>query len=388
MQRPRIKSVFPPLPAGEGRIRIGSDFGIASELQDDERGHTWHLLGLLDGTRTFGQLAADMAEFDPAVNPEEVREAVDALVASGFIEDAAEPGPVDAFSAPELERYRRNLEFYEYFCRPPLTSADLQLRLKEARVTVLGLGGLGSNAAMSLAAIGVGDLLLVDHDDVELMNLNRQLLYTDPDVGRPKVEAAAERLAAVNPHVKITTRTAMVDGPDAAREHMEGRDLLICAADRPRILLYQWLNAAGLATGTSWMRGANDGLTVNLFLHVPRRTACFTCVEIDAERTHSWYKPMQRHVLEVIGDRTINPCTAPVAGMIGNLAALEAVKYLSGMTESVILGRKLSIDLLNMDTDFADCERLPECPDCGDHATGTDGGTSAEANGRVRQEAG
>jgi molybdopterin/thiamine biosynthesis adenylyltransferase len=368
MRRPRIKSVYPPIPAGNGRIRIGSDYGIASELQDDEAGHTWQLLGLMDGTRTITDLEAAMRGLDPAIVPADVRDAVDALVAAGFVEDAADPGPVDQFPRPELERYRRNLEFFQYFHAPPLTSADFQLRLRRCRVTVLGLGGLGSHVALGLAAIGVGDLLLIDHDEVELMNLNRQLLYTDADIGRSKVEAAAQRIAEVNPHVRVTARTAMVDSAQAARACLAGRDLLVCAADRPRILLYQWLNSAALSEQVAWLRGANDGLTVNLFLHVPYRTACFQCAEIEAEQTHSWYRPMQRHVLEVIGDRTINPCIAPVAGMIGNLAAFEAVKFLTGAAQPVIYGRKMSFDLMRMESDFAEGTRMPDCPACGENA--------------------
>ncbi|HEY5833450.1 HesA/MoeB/ThiF family protein [Streptomyces sp.] len=364
MRRPRIKAVFPPIPAGDGRIRIGSGFGVACELQDDAQGHTWHLLGLLDGTRTHDQLVAAMKAFDPAVQPHEVQDAVDALADAGFIEDADASGPVDRFSTGELERYRRNLEFYGYFHRPPLTSADFQLRLKQARVTVLGLGGLGTHAAMSLAAIGVGDMLLVDHDEVELANLNRQLLYTDGDIGRPKVEAAAERIAQVNPHVRVTAQRSAVNGPEDAQRYMADRDLMICAADRPRVLLYRWLNTAALATGTPWIRGANDGLTVNMFLHIPHRTACYTCVEREAERTQPEYEPMQRYVMEAIGDRTVNPCTAPVAGMIGHLTALETVKYLTGIAEPAIAGRKLTLDLLHMDTAVAELKRIPDCPDC------------------------
>jgi molybdopterin/thiamine biosynthesis adenylyltransferase len=161
----------------------------------------------------------------------------------------------------------------------------------------------------------------------------------------------------------------MVDGPEAARACMSGRDLLVCAADRPRVLLYKWLNAAALAEGVAWLRGANDGMTVNLFLHEPFRTACFECVELEAEQTHPHFRPMQRYVLDVIGDRTINPCIAPVAGLIGNLAAFEAVKYLTGAAQPVIYGRKIAFDLLRMETDFADGRRLPDCPACGSAAS-------------------
>src|SRR5439155_3735307 len=133
--------------------------------------------------------------------------------------------PPAALSAAELNRYRRNLEFFSFFHRPPLTAGDFQVRLREAKVTVLGLGGLGSWIAMNLAAIGVGDLVLVDHDRVELMNLNRQVLYTENDIGRSKVEAAAERLAQVNPHTRLEAREEKVDGVAAARACMAGRDL-------------------------------------------------------------------------------------------------------------------------------------------------------------------
>ncbi|HEV2371921.1 MAG TPA: ThiF family adenylyltransferase [Streptosporangiaceae bacterium] len=340
-------------------------------MQDDEQGHTWQLLNLLDGTRTLTELTSAMQASDPAITADEVDAAVGALIEAGFVKDAAAPGPVADFPGPELERYRRNLEFFEYFQHDRLTAADMQLRLRDARVTVLGLGGLGSHVALSLAAIGVGNLLLVDHDAVELMNLNRQLLYKDSDIGRSKVEAAAERIAEVNPHVRVTAKTMMVDSAQAAQACFTGRDLVICAADRPRVQLYQWLNKAALTEEIAWIRGANDGLTVQLFLHDPHKTACFECLELEAERSHPWFLPMQRYVVEVIGDRTINPCIAPVSGMIGNLAAFEAVRFLTGAATPTIYGHKLAVDLQRMDTAVTEGERLPDCPACGEPALST-----------------
>ncbi|MFB4284410.1 ThiF family adenylyltransferase [Nonomuraea sp. MTCD27] len=360
-----MKLVFPPIPIGAGRIRIASmDLGIASELEDDEQGNTWRLMELMDGTRTVPELLAGMRGENRDVTLTDVEDAVAALGDAGFAEDAAIPPP-DSLSPAELERYRRNLEFFSYFHRPPATSYDFQRRLQGARVTLLGLGGLGSFVAMSLAAIGVGDILLVDYDRVELMNLNRQILYTDRDIGRLKTDASADRLSLINPHVTITTLNTMVDGVDAARAIMAGRDLIICAADRPRIQLYQWLNEAALAEGIAWVRGSQSGLTVNLMMHIPQESACFQCAEQDALAKFPWYGPSQRYFMDVIGDRTVNPCMAPLAGMIGNLAALEAVKYLTGMAEPVIRGRMLFIDLLRMNTEFAEPGRLADCTACG-----------------------
>ncbi|MFC5834585.1 HesA/MoeB/ThiF family protein [Nonomuraea insulae] len=365
MQRPRMKIVFPPIPIGAGRIRIASmDLGIASELEDDERGNTWRLMELMDGTRTVPELVAEMRAENRDVTVDDIGGAIAALDDAGFVEDAAIPPP-DSLSAAELERYRRNLEFFSYFHRPPATPYDFQHRLKGAKVTLLGLGGLGSFVAMSLAAIGVGDILLVDYDHVELMNLNRQILYTDSDVGRLKTEASADRLRLINPHATITTLNTMVDGVDAARSIMAGRDLIICAADRPRIQLYQWLNEAALAEGIAWLRGSQSGLTVNLMMHIPHDSACFQCAEQEALAKFPWYGPSQRYYIDVIGDRTVNPCMAPLAGMIGNLAALEAVKYLTGVAEPVIRGRMLFIDLLRMQTEFAEAKRLDDCTACG-----------------------
>ncbi|MEV6598688.1 ThiF family adenylyltransferase [Actinoplanes sp. NPDC051346] len=368
MYLPRIKSVFPPVPLGDGRVRLGADFGIASEIAD-ENGEVWLLLNLMDGTRTRPRLAADVHERFPAATREEVDNAIDTLIDMGFVEDAASPLPA-ALSVAERERYRRNLEFFSFFHRPPLTPGDFQLRLRDARVTVLGVGGFGSYVALSLAAVGVGHLTLVDHDRVELANLNRQILYTDTDVGRLKVEAAAEHLAAVNPHVDVAVRAEMVDGVAAARRCMSDRDLLVCAADRPRLRIYHWLNDAALAERVAWIRGGNDGLTVNLFLHVPYRTACFACVEREAAESRPEYLPTVNHMVNVIGDRTVNPCTAPMAGMIGSVAALEAVKFLNGMADPLIAGRKLIVDMQRMETEFAEGKRLDDCPKCGSGVTG------------------
>jgi molybdopterin/thiamine biosynthesis adenylyltransferase len=365
MRRPRIKPVYPPIPIGGGRIRIATlDYGVASELEDDEHANTWRLMELMDGSRDLPQILSTMRGDGRNVTLEELREAVAALTEAGFVEDAA-VAPPDTLAAAELERYKRNLEFFSYFHQPPATPYDFQARLKAAKVTLLGLGGLGSFVAMSLVAIGAGDVLLVDYDKVELMNLNRQIVYTDDDVGRPKTEASADRLRRVNPHVKLTTRNAMVDGVAAAREIMAGRDLIICAADRPRIQLYQWLNEAALAEGIAWIRGAQGGLTVNMMMHIPSRTACFQCLEQDAMARFDWYVPSERYWTEVIGDRTVNPCMAPLAGMIGNLAALEAVKYLTGMAEPTIIGRQLVIDLQRMETKFVEPPRLEDCRACG-----------------------
>jgi molybdopterin/thiamine biosynthesis adenylyltransferase len=366
VRKPRIKNVFPPMPLGGELIRIGGvDYGIGAEIIDDDRGHAWHLLSLVDGTRSEDDIVAAMQAYDPSLRDEEVREALSAIVEGGYVEDAATRPPPGAFTPAELQRYPRNFEFFSYFHMPPLTGFDLQLRLKQAKVTVLGVGGLGSFVALALASAGVGDLLIVDNDIVEPSNLNRQVLYTERDLGGRKCEAAARRLAEINPHVRVEPLDLKVSSVEDARRCVAGRDFLVCAADRPRVLLYDWLNAATVAEGVPWLRGANDGLTVSLFMHVPEETACFECEQMRSHALHPWYGEVLRHVTQVIGDRTINPCIAPIAGLIGNLAAFEVVKHLTGVARPVVHNRKMALDLRTMETWFSDGERQPDCPVCG-----------------------
>jgi molybdopterin/thiamine biosynthesis adenylyltransferase len=364
MRRPRVKAVFPPIPLGNGKIRIGGfDLGIAAELDDDEKGHTWHLLTLLDGSNTVAGLWRKMRAYDPAVRPEDVAAAVDALAEAGYLEDAAEAPPA-VFSPEELERYRRNVEFFSHFSSTA-PAYDMQVRLKQANVTVLGLGGLGTYVALALAALGIGEMHLVDHDVVELANLNRQVLYTVEDIGRPKVAAAADRLARVNPHVRVTAAPERVSGPAGARAAMAGRDILVCAADRPRLLLYEWLNEAALAERVPWIRAGNAGLTISAFLHVPYETACFDCVQRTAAEEIPWFEAMNRYVVEQLPDDMVNPCTAPVAGLLGSVVAMEVTKYLTGATRPALLNRRMVFDLARMAVTYVDGRRRDDCPACG-----------------------
>jgi len=360
--------MFPPMPMNDRLIAIGGvDFGTAAELTDDEAGHLWQLLGLLDGTRTRPEIAAELQRADPSVPSEDVEVAIDMLAEEGYLEDAAIPPPA-TLSAVELERYRRNAELFAFFARHPETGLDLQARLKAARVTVIGVGGLGSYVALALGAIGVGDLHLIDDDVVEEHNLNRQVLYTAADVGRSKVIAARERITALNPYITVTVAQARINGVDDARSCFAGRDLVVCAADRPRITIYDWLNEASMAERVAWIRGANDGLTVNTMLHVPGVTGCFECEQRHARARFDWYAARMRFARETIGDRTVNPCTAPIAGMIGSMTALECVKYLTKAATPAIQGRKLSFDLQTLETEFHDGVRDPDCPVCGSAA--------------------
>jgi molybdopterin/thiamine biosynthesis adenylyltransferase len=258
----------------------------------------------------------------------------------------------------------------------PSTRFSPQQLLKRSTVVVLGVGGLGSYVALHLVALGVGRLHLVDFDRVEESNLNRQVLFTEADLGRSKVGVAARRLREVNPHVDVRTSDSRVQGIDDACAWLMAGDLLICAADRPRVDLDRWINTAALSCLRPWMRGSSVGLTAVLDLFVPGRTACAEC---RLQPDENGPGAQQRFVDQL---RSIGPCIAPVAGLLGSLAALEAMKFLTGITPTPLLDNQLVVDLPHAEVHHFPDPRHPGCRRCGS-APDTGGDRHVRAKARA-----
>jgi ThiF family len=186
MRRPRMKQTIQSVDGPNGdlylmRPAVGLDLQIENPSEKDRA-----LLAALDGTRTPQELSESFGA-------EETYKALSQLEGLGVLEDAADD---DLIPEEIRSRYDRQLRYFGDISEGP-TASECQRRLKEARIAVLGVGGLGGWSALALAGCGVGEMLLVDFDRVELNNLNRQVLYAVGDVGRSKVEVAAERLGAL-----------------------------------------------------------------------------------------------------------------------------------------------------------------------------------------------
>ena len=205
MRLPQIKPVHDPTRLRENRIRIGTiHYGVASELQDDENGNIWQILTLMDGTRTMESIASEMIKFTPDLDEESVYQVIQTLIEAGFVEDAGASLP-EEFTKEEVDRYSRSAKYFAWIDTQPRSSPyEVQLRLKQAKVTILGLGGSGSAIAMSLVSTGIGNVHCIDFDLVEGSNLNRQLLYKESDIGLPKVECAVKHLRQLNSYVSVT----------------------------------------------------------------------------------------------------------------------------------------------------------------------------------------
>jgi molybdopterin/thiamine biosynthesis adenylyltransferase len=243
-----------------------------------------------------------------------------------------------SFSDDEVERYARHLVLREI-------GGPGQQRLKAARVLIVGAGGLGAPAALYLTAAGVGEIALVDPDVVALSNLQRQVLYATADDGRAKVEAAAERLATLNANVRIAPVASLLTKANA-RELVRGYDLVLDGTDDFATRFA--VNAACVAEGVTLVSGAIGRWTgqVGVFASRP----CYRCLVPEI--------PPDAETCAVVG------VVGALAGVIGSMMALEAVKLIVGAGEP-LTGRLLIYDALAGETRTVRIGPDPACPVCG-----------------------
>jgi molybdopterin/thiamine biosynthesis adenylyltransferase len=241
----------------------------------------------------------------------------------------------------ELERYSRQLLLPEW-------TEMGQIALRDASVLVIGAGALGSPVALYLAGAGVGRLGIVDDDDVEVSNLHRQPLHFTPDVGEPKAESAAAKLRFLNPDIVVEAYRMRVDDTNAAGL-IEGQDLVIDCSDT--FATRYAVNKACCDAGVDLVEGGAVGWSGLVMTIVPKRTACYRCAFPTAP----------------IGTLTCAQAgiTGPVAGVIGSLQALEALKFLTG-AQPPLVDAFLNVDLATMETTRVAVRRDPNCVDCGD----------------------
>ena len=218
-----------------------------------------------------------------------------------------------------------------------------QEKLKQAKVVIAGGGGLGSPAAIYLAAAGVGTIRIVDHGRVELSNLNRQVLHWDKDIERHKVESAAEKLSLLNQEIKIEAVEETIDETSISRL-VSGFDLIVDAMDNlPTRYL---LNKTAIDNHIPFVHGAVYGLEGRAMTVIPGQTACLKCV---------YRGPIPTEKFPVIG-------VAPA--VIGCIQATEAIKYITGIGQ-LLAGRLLVYDGLNMKFTEFTVKRNPNCEHCG-----------------------
>jgi adenylyltransferase/sulfurtransferase len=250
------------------------------------------------------------------------------------------------FTTSELARYSR------HFSLPEFGQAG-QARLKHGSVLIVGAGGLGSPAALYLAAAGVGRIGLVDFDTIDLTNLQRQIIYTTNDVGRAKLDVSAQRLRSINPEIDVVTHNARLTR-DNALDVIANYDVVIDGTDNfPTRYL---VNDACVLLGKPYVYGSILRFDGQVSVFDARRGPCYRCLFREPPPPGLVPNCAEGGVLGVL------------PGIIGSLQALEAVKLLTGVGVSLV-GRLILFDGLTMRFRELKLKKQPECPLCGEHPT-------------------
>jgi molybdopterin-synthase adenylyltransferase len=241
----------------------------------------------------------------------------------------------------ELLRYSRQLM---------LAGFDVagQEQLLAATVLIVGLGGLGCPVAMYLAAAGVGHLVLVDDDRVDLGNLQRQIAHTTAGIGRNKAESARDALLALNPGVRIDIHPTRLAGA-ALQQLVAGSTAVVDCTDNFTTRFA--LNRAAVAAGVPLVSGAAIRMEGQLSVFDPRQpgTPCYHCLYEEGE--------------DLDASCASNGVMAPLTGVIGSLQALECIKVLSG-TGTPLYGRLLLFDATTLQFQEMQLQKNPACPVC------------------------
>lgn len=242
----------------------------------------------------------------------------------------------------QLLRYSRQIML-------PSIGIEGQERLLGARILIVGLGGLGSPAAMYLAAAGVGTLVLVDFDQVDLTNLQRQIVHTNARIGELKVDSARETLHALNPECRVETIPRQLDEAALLRQ-IEEADLVLDGTDNFATRFA--INKACYQSGTPLVSGAAIRMEGQITVFTGESGGpCYHCLYPDEG--------------EMDETCSANGVLAPLVGVIGSLQALEAIKQLTGAGKT-LQGRLLLLDALAMEWRTLRLPRDPACPVCGD----------------------
>ncbi|MDR1996870.1 MAG: HesA/MoeB/ThiF family protein [Candidatus Margulisbacteria bacterium] len=246
-----------------------------------------------------------------------------------------------SFTDEQLERYSRHIILKN-------VGIEGQEKILKGKVLIIGTGGLGSPAALYLAAAGVGTIGLVDGDVVDRTNLQRQVIHFTPDIGKPKVVSAQEKIKQINPEVQVNTYHTLALAANIA-DLIQDYDFIIDGTDNfPAKFL---INDACVLGGKPFSHGGIlrfDGQTMT---HLPG-TACYRCI---------FTAPPPKNLVPTCAQAGV---LGAVAGMLGTIQAAEALKYLTGVG-GLLTNRLLIFDALSMDFRTVRIQPNARCPVCG-----------------------
>ncbi|MEM2083655.1 MAG: HesA/MoeB/ThiF family protein [Nitrososphaerota archaeon] len=245
---------------------------------------------------------------------------------------------MQSLSKLELERYDRQI-------RMPFIGINGQEKIKSSKIVIAGIGGLGCASATYLAAAGIGELILIDKEKVELSNLNRQILHWTKDIGKYKVESAKEKLIKLNPEIKIIAIKKEIN-EENVKELINGANIVIDGQDNFKTRFI--INKACVELRIPFVYAAVQGLEGRLMTIIPGKGPCLRClIPIDPPEVATF------------------PVLGAIPALIAMIQVIEAIKIILGIGEKYI-GKLLIFDGERNVFNHVEIKRNPNCPVCKD----------------------
>ncbi len=254
-----------------------------------------------------------------------------------------------AMNEDQIKRYSRHILL-------PEVGGKGQKKIANAKVFIVGAGGLGSPAALYLAAAGVGTIGIIDGDVVDLSNLQRQVIHHTPDVGRPKIQSAREKIAALNPDVTVVPIHDRLTAKNAL-DVVKAFDVIIDGTDNfPSKFL---INDTAVLANKPLIHGGILRFTGQVLTIIPGKSACYRCL---------FKTPPPAGLVPSCQEAGV---LGALAGIIGTIQATEALKLILGVGQP-LTDRLLTYDALTTQFRNVPLRRNPKCPVCGEHPTITE----------------
>ncbi len=323
---PRLKSTIQFYPLDDKVFFVST--GLALKF-DDPTGFLASVCQTLDGKKDINAIENELK----VKHPEQTQYLADSLSAldkAKLIENA-QVKPTPGLNHYDLQRWSKNIEFFGTFASYETNKFESQECLKNVKITLLGLGGLGSHILYDLAALGIRHIRAVDFDKVELSSLNRQILYSESDV-ELKTQAAERRIKKFSPKGKFEFINKKLESQKDVENVVAGSDFVICVTDKRQKNMQSWLNQSCVKHNITYIDGWLDTKKATLFSVIPGISGCTECWKQHVVRQDSIASILNEIELQKGEQRLLAPTIVPFVSALTGFMLTELIKMITGIS--------------------------------------------------------
>ncbi len=331
----------------------------------DKEGTIWSLLELLDGQYTVSQIITKTISKHPELSHTIVQEYLNQLKDLALLEDASltAEGILDSYS---IERWSRNIEFWGSMVAYGDNKFTYQKKIKDAKICLLGCGGLGTHLLFDLVATGFSNVTIVDFDTIELANLNRQILYHEDDIGKSKVHQAKKRILQFYKHANIRAIEARLDSTERVASVVADHDLVICVADKPRAHIIYWLNEGCIKEKVPYINGGIDIRRGIFYSVLPGKSGCMMCWKQTLSKEANDPAVVVNNLERQIDYSIPAPAMTALVSAVTGCIISEAIKLVTGLQPPALTNKLKAFRFDDMMIETCETwEKQPECSVCG-----------------------